>query len=383
PKTYFFGTGELTCHHFIRSIREDAIEAGKQRDDEWMADQASIRFDGEALKWFESLDEEVQTDWKRLRRAILYRFAEPASENITPVCSGYQVPQSLELQFKGESETESQEFIRRIRQRGVAEGRENDSEWMIRLVHPCFVGKALKWHASLPMDVQNSWKALERAILLDFPYNPTFTISPARIRVNDWYTFVPPSSSLRSLRSYTDWIDQARERRKLYESSPNKSSPCWLLIESEKDIPYNAIRTGSDGEGKAMYSARAWYQNNGLIVGKCAPNLPGAHIPLHKQEIDKVTPFEILVGSPSYFKWVAIPEKLPSDHQAITPSPFNGVEAGIENAIVDTRATFISQAWVDNSWHPGKAHSESPFVFTGFGGKETLTYSVRVLAWAE
>ncbi|KAG8960431.1 hypothetical protein FRC05_006845, partial [Tulasnella sp. 425] len=78
--TFFTGTGDLTCHRFIRSVREHAIEAGRGRDDGWMADHASIRLDGEALRWFESLDDEIQTDWKRLRRAILVQYAEPADE---------------------------------------------------------------------------------------------------------------------------------------------------------------------------------------------------------------------------------------------------------------------------------------------------------------
>ena len=53
-----------------------------------MADHASIRFDGEALKWFESLEDETQTDWKRLRRALLARYAEPAYEEVAPSQTG-------------------------------------------------------------------------------------------------------------------------------------------------------------------------------------------------------------------------------------------------------------------------------------------------------
>lgn len=73
----FTGTDGLTCHQFIRAIREHSLEVEKQRDDQWIADYASIRFDGEALKWFESLDDDTQTDWKLLRRAILTRYSEP------------------------------------------------------------------------------------------------------------------------------------------------------------------------------------------------------------------------------------------------------------------------------------------------------------------
>ncbi|KAG8930522.1 hypothetical protein FRC00_001096, partial [Tulasnella sp. 408] len=74
------GVEGLSCHHFVRAVREQALAAGKQRDDQWMADYASVRFDGEALKWFESLEDEAQSDWKLLRRAILTRYAEPVYE---------------------------------------------------------------------------------------------------------------------------------------------------------------------------------------------------------------------------------------------------------------------------------------------------------------
>ncbi|KAG8978325.1 hypothetical protein FRB90_008442, partial [Tulasnella sp. 427] len=240
-----------------------------------MADQASIRLDGEALKWFESLDDEVQTDWKRLKRAILTRYGEPLYEEVAPDRSvpAYEAPRPPQLQFKGESEAECKEFVHQIRQRGFVEGKEHDSGWMVRQAFPCFVGKALKWHASLPSDVQNSWKALERAILLDFPNRPTSPISPASIRVNDWYSFVPPSSAVQSIRSHTDWINQAKARRKQWEASQNKSTPCWLLIENEKQVPDNAIRTGSDVGNNPLYSVRSWYQNAGLLVGKWGPHL--------------------------------------------------------------------------------------------------------------
>ncbi|KAG8910517.1 hypothetical protein FRC01_006288 [Tulasnella sp. 417] len=68
------GIDGLACHQFIRAIREHALEAEKQQDNRWVADYASIRFDGEALK---CLDDETQADWKLLRRALLARYSEP------------------------------------------------------------------------------------------------------------------------------------------------------------------------------------------------------------------------------------------------------------------------------------------------------------------
>ncbi|KAG8938729.1 hypothetical protein FRC04_007826, partial [Tulasnella sp. 424] len=258
-----------------------------------MADHASIRFDGEALKWFENLDDEIQTDWKRLRRAILARYAEPAYEEVVPPQSGNpsilelfpklvfndvilldQKHQTASLTFKGESEAESQEFVSQIRQRAAAEGKENDSEWIVRLAFPCFFGNALKWHASLPSDVRSNWETLERAILLNYPHRPTSVLSPARIQISDWYSFVPPSSLLQPIRSHADWIKQAKERRRLYEARNDAAIPCWLLIENQHNIPDNAIRTGTDTHGHPLYSIRSWYNDAGLVVGKCGPHLP-------------------------------------------------------------------------------------------------------------
>lgn len=183
--------------------------------------------------------------------------------------------QPTSLTFRGESESECREFVSQIRQRAVAEGRENDSEWMVRLAYPCFFGRALEWHASLPIDVRSNWGSLERAILFDYPHQPISPVfSPARIQINDWYSFVSPTSSLQSIRSHTNWITQATERRNLYQAADNRSTPCWLLIENERSIPDNAIRTGKDVSGNPLYSVRTWYKDAGLLVGKTGPHIP-------------------------------------------------------------------------------------------------------------
>ncbi|KAG8930524.1 hypothetical protein FRC00_001098 [Tulasnella sp. 408] len=80
----FTGLDGLNCHQFIKAIRENALKEGRQRDYEWMADFASIRFEEEALQWFESLGDETQSDWRLLRRAILSRYAEAAYEGAGP-----------------------------------------------------------------------------------------------------------------------------------------------------------------------------------------------------------------------------------------------------------------------------------------------------------
>lgn len=149
---------------------------------------------------------------------------------------------------------------------------------MVRLAFPCFAGDALKWYASLSVDVQNEWRLLERAILLDYPLSPTLAISPARIRIDDWFSVVPPSRSLQSIRSHADWLAQARERRRMYLEANDPCIPCWLLVENGDDMPETALRTGSNKSG-LLHSARVWH-GGGLLLGQCGKQMNGGYLSL-------------------------------------------------------------------------------------------------------
>ncbi|KAG9039869.1 hypothetical protein FS837_000895 [Tulasnella sp. UAMH 9824] len=375
----FTGVEGLSCHQLIRAIREHALEAGKQRDDQWMADYASIRFDGEALKWFESLEDDTQSDWKLLRRAILARYAEPVYEE-----SARREPESEQrsnvLALAGKNKEDCRQFVQSIRLRAEAEGKINDPRWMCQIAYPRFAGEALEWHASLPTDVKNDWYRLERAILIDFPRQATLSLTPARILIDNWWSAIPSSAELRSLKSRDQWLNQARERRRMYVEAADRSIPCWLLVENVQDIPENAVETGASGDDKPTYSARAWQGDAGLIVGKVARGDKGVFIALNSEEVGSITSDERFVGDRSHFKWVAVPDK-PADYRAIASASFAGVEAGFESAHRH-RATFISRIWLDDTWQPGKGHSDATFVLAGFYGKERWSHAVQVLAWA-
>jgi len=73
----FKGIDGQECELFIHAIRKRALAEGKQRDDEWMADVAAACLIEDALRWFETLDEEVQGSWKRLRPALLSQYPKP------------------------------------------------------------------------------------------------------------------------------------------------------------------------------------------------------------------------------------------------------------------------------------------------------------------
>ncbi|KAG8900602.1 hypothetical protein FRC00_012113 [Tulasnella sp. 408] len=352
------------------------MKAEKQKDNRWIADYASIRFDGDALKWFENLEDETQTDWRLLRRAILSHYSEPAYAEV--VNSERAAPSSSGIVFFAKDKEECRSFVREIRLRASAEGKERDSDWMVRLAFPSFAGDALEWYTQLPMDVQNEWRLLERAILVDYPHPPTSTISPGRIQIDDWYLGVRPSPSLQAMRSQTDWLSQARDRRRMYREANDPSIPCWFLVEDGDALPENAIRTGSETAG-SLYSARAWYVHaGGLLLGKCGKHITGAHLPFHGAVL-KTAPFEVLVGSPLDFQWVSVPERS-SDGRGICHRPFKGVDAGVSEV---PTASLVCRIWHESGWHPGKAHTGQKAGYTSYGTKEVAGTALTVLAWAE
>lgn len=55
---------------------------GKERDNIWIAHYASSCFGGSALRWFEGLDDEVQEDWKKLRKAMLDKWPEDKKDEL-------------------------------------------------------------------------------------------------------------------------------------------------------------------------------------------------------------------------------------------------------------------------------------------------------------
>ena len=71
----FNGDGSMTVDVFLRRLRTRAMNAGKLRDPDWMADYLSTCIGGPALAWYESLDDDTQQDWKRLRTSLIQKFA--------------------------------------------------------------------------------------------------------------------------------------------------------------------------------------------------------------------------------------------------------------------------------------------------------------------
>lgn len=89
----FRGSNPDECDDFISAIRGRALAEGKHRDNQWIAYFASSCFVGDALYWYEGLDESIQEDWKQLRPAILERFGRKSQHPASPPSSA-MIPSS-------------------------------------------------------------------------------------------------------------------------------------------------------------------------------------------------------------------------------------------------------------------------------------------------
>ncbi|KAG8987883.1 hypothetical protein FRB90_003077 [Tulasnella sp. 427] len=76
------------AEEFVQAVRRAAFNANQDRNDEWMARFASTCMSGKALRWFESLGDDVQESWKLLRKAILAQYPPSDESSLVPSASG-------------------------------------------------------------------------------------------------------------------------------------------------------------------------------------------------------------------------------------------------------------------------------------------------------
>lgn len=74
----FHGIDGVEAEEWVCAVRHKALSLGRQRDNDWVADFASTCLAGDALRWYENLDEDVQGDWRKLRLAILTQWPAPS-----------------------------------------------------------------------------------------------------------------------------------------------------------------------------------------------------------------------------------------------------------------------------------------------------------------
>ncbi|KAG8988336.1 hypothetical protein FRB90_002819 [Tulasnella sp. 427] len=147
----FEGRHAVECEDFIGAVQRYTFAQGKPVDDRWVAQFASSCFTRDALRWWSNLDDEVQSSWKLLRKAMLDRY------------------QPL---FQGTSGEEAEYFVRMVSQRALDEGKYSDFTWAAAFASACLDGDALRWWSSLPPNVKNDWNILRQAILHQYPTIP-------------------------------------------------------------------------------------------------------------------------------------------------------------------------------------------------------------------
>ncbi|KAG8964270.1 hypothetical protein FRC00_002958 [Tulasnella sp. 408] len=76
----FAGAPNETAAAFIQAVQRIAFMQNRVKDDEWIAEYASACFSDSALMWYLTLDEDTQTNWKKLRLALAQRYpVQPAA----------------------------------------------------------------------------------------------------------------------------------------------------------------------------------------------------------------------------------------------------------------------------------------------------------------
>lgn len=77
----FKGIDGVEAEEWVCAIRQKALSLRRQRDNDWIADFASTCFVGDALRWYEDLDEDTQRDWRKLRLALLAQWPAPSQRD--------------------------------------------------------------------------------------------------------------------------------------------------------------------------------------------------------------------------------------------------------------------------------------------------------------
>lgn len=96
---YFGWSGPEECEIFVATIQREALEQGRERDNEWIAFLASSQLTGDALYWYVRLEEDVQDDWSLLRPALLATFGRaggpPSATSSTPAIPAFASPTTI------------------------------------------------------------------------------------------------------------------------------------------------------------------------------------------------------------------------------------------------------------------------------------------------
>ncbi|KAG9043069.1 hypothetical protein FS837_010065 [Tulasnella sp. UAMH 9824] len=76
----FCGESGEEAEKFVFWIRQRARNAGKLEDPQWIATFSSPFFAGMALRWYSSLQMNVQRDWNALQHAIFMKYSREGED---------------------------------------------------------------------------------------------------------------------------------------------------------------------------------------------------------------------------------------------------------------------------------------------------------------
>ncbi|KAG9075420.1 hypothetical protein FS749_012917 [Ceratobasidium sp. UAMH 11750] len=193
------------------------------------------------------------------------------------------------------------------------------------------------------------------------------------------------------------WLQAARARtRQYYEPGAVRPAMRWVLVEPQSGsentplavierlafqtgsfprIPDDALQTGTEASGAALYSARAWH-GGGVHLGKAGQHLQAGGASLSYDSIEhELSAFEVLVGDASHVHWVEAAQIKSQLEAGVVP-----IEGGRE---AHGGAMLVAQAPCEGGWHPGKAAVGEDHACVGFGGGEFWVRGFRVLVWAD
>jgi len=75
------------CDEFVLAVNQWAFENDKDEDDRWVARLASSCLAGDAMRFYDTLDEEVQKSWRLLRRALFTRYSSSGANAPSPAAA--------------------------------------------------------------------------------------------------------------------------------------------------------------------------------------------------------------------------------------------------------------------------------------------------------
>ncbi|KAG9021053.1 hypothetical protein FS837_007614 [Tulasnella sp. UAMH 9824] len=84
PWISFTGAPNESAATFIQAVQRVAFMQNRVKDDEWIAEYASACFADSALMWYLTLEEETQTNWKKLRLALAQSYPVLRAQQLKP-----------------------------------------------------------------------------------------------------------------------------------------------------------------------------------------------------------------------------------------------------------------------------------------------------------